>query len=140
VHSGFGIGVAAMTERLIRAVRNPYLTMLGHPTGRLLLVRDAYPVDVRAVIDAAAEAGVAIELNADPHRLDLDWRHLRYATARGVPIAINPDAHSVAGLESVRWGVEVGRKGWLAAPQVLNTWTLDEVERWFAQRKSRRPA
>jgi DNA polymerase (family 10) len=92
-------------------------------------------VDVRAVIDAAAEHGVAIEINADPSRLDLDWRHVRYAAGRGVLVPVNPDAHSVAGLDNVAYGVNAARKGWLSAPQVLNTWELEAVEEYFAQRK-----
>lgn len=140
VHSSFGMGQKEMTDRIVRAVRNPYLSILGHATGRLLLARDAYRVDVHAVIAAAAESGVAVEINADPHRLDLDWRHLRYATDRGVPIAINPDAHSVAGLDNVRWGVGVGQKGWLTPEQTVNAWPLERVEDYLAERKSRRPA
>jgi DNA polymerase (family 10) len=135
VHSQFGMGERAMTDRLVRAVANPRLTVLGHPTGRVLLQRDAYAVDVRAVIDAAAEHGVAIEINADPSRLDLDWRHVRYAAGRGVLVPVNPDAHSVAGLDNVAYGVNAARKGWLSAPQVLNTWELEAVEEYFAQRK-----
>lgn len=137
VHSGFQMSERQMTDRLLRAVESPHLTMLGHPTGRLLLMRDAYPVDVRAVIDAAAAHGVAIEINADPHRLDLDWRHVRYAAERGVVIPINPDAHSTAGLDSVAYGVNVARKGWLEPRQVLNTWTADEVETYLAERKQK---
>lgn len=135
IHSGFAIGERAMTARIVRAVENPRLTFLGHPTGRILLVRDAYPVDVREVIDAAAANGVAIEINADPARLDLDWRHVRYAAEKGVLIPINPDAHSTRALENVAFGVNQARKGWLTARQVLNTWTLEEVEGYFAQRK-----
>ncbi len=135
VHLSFGQGERAMTDRMIRAVENPRLTMLGHPTGRVLLTRDAYAVDVRAVIDAAAEHGVAVEINADPSRLDLDWRHVRYAAARGVLVPVNPDAHSTGGLDNVAYGVNVARKGWLTAPQVLNTWELEAVEEYFAQRK-----
>lgn len=138
VHSSFGLPEKKMTERVIRAIRNPFLTVLGHPTGRLLLGRDAYAIDVEATIDAAAENGVAIEINADPHRLDLDWRYLRYAAERGVVIPINPDAHSVAGLDNVAFGVNAARKGWLEAPTVLNTWTLDEIEKYFASRKQNR--
>ncbi|HEV2148410.1 MAG TPA: DNA polymerase/3'-5' exonuclease PolX [Longimicrobiaceae bacterium] len=135
VHSQFGMGEQAMTDRFVRAVSNPHLTMLGHPTGRVLLYRDAYAVDVRAVIDAAAEHGVAIEINADPSRLDLDWRHVRYAAGRGVLVPVNPDAHSTGGLDNVAYGVNAARKGWLAAPQVLNTWELEAVEEHFAKRK-----
>lgn len=135
VHSSFGLSEVEMTARVIRAIENPHLTILGHPTGRLLLTRNAYAIDVNAVIDAASEHGVTIEINADPHRLDLDWRHVRYAAERGVVIPINPDAHSTAGLDNVAYGVNVARKGWLGARQVLNTWTLDEIETYFAERK-----
>jgi len=137
VHSGFGLTEAQMTERIIRAVRNPRLTILGHPTGRLLLRRDGYPLDVAAVLDAAAESRVVVEINANPHRLDLDWRHLRYAAERGVLIAINPDAHSTAALDDVEYGINAARKGGLDASRILNTWTVDEVEAYFAGRKQR---
>lgn len=137
VHSGFRNSEPEMTERILRAVRNPYLTILGHPTGRRLLTRGGYPLDVRAVIDAAAEEGVIVELNANPHRLDLDWRHLRYAVERGVMIAINPDAHSLNGLDDVVYGINMARKGALAPRQVVNTWSLEEVEEYLARRKAR---
>ncbi|HEX2092722.1 MAG TPA: DNA polymerase/3'-5' exonuclease PolX [Longimicrobiaceae bacterium] len=135
VHSSFAMGERAMTDRVLRALENPHLTILGHPTGRLLLTREGYGIDVLAVIDAAAERGVAIEINADPHRLDLDWRHLRYAAERGVLIPINPDAHSVRGLDNVAFGVNAARKGWLTAREVLNAWELEEVEEHLAKRK-----
>lgn len=135
VHSSFAMGERAMTDRVLRALESPHLTMLGHLTGRVLLTRDEYAIDARAVIDAAAERGVAVEINADPHRLDLDWRHVRYAAERGVLIPVNPDAHSTAGLGNVAFGVNVARKGWLTAPQVLNTWTLEAVEEHFAKRE-----
>jgi DNA polymerase (family X) len=140
VHSGFGMSEAEMTERIVRAVRNPYLTILGHPTGRLLLTRSGYPLDVEAVLDAAAERGVVVEINANPHRIDLDWRHLRYAAERGVLIAINPDAHAVDGLDDVLYGINAARKGGLEARQVLNTWTKEEVEAYLARRKARSEA
>ena len=138
VHSGFAMGEEEMTARMVRAVRNPYLTMLGHPTGRLLLSRKGYDVDVARVIDAAAEAGVAIEINANPHRLDLDWRHVREAAARGILIAINPDAHSTGGLEHVAYGVNMARKAGLTPEQIVNCWPLDRVERYLAERKQAR--
>lgn len=138
IHSAFQRSEREQTDRLIRAVQNPRLTILGHATGRLLLGRSGYPVDVRAVIDAAAEHGVAVEINADPARLELDWRHARYAAERGVLVPINPDAHSVGGLDNVGWGVNVARKAWLGARGVLNTWQLEEVEEHFAQRKQAR--
>jgi DNA polymerase (family X) len=140
VHSGFQMSEREMTDRLLRAIENPHLTMLGHLTGRLLLVRDGYAVDVRAVIDAAAAHGVAIEINADPHRLDLDWRHVRYAAEQGVVIPINPDAHSTAGLDNVAFGVDAARKGWLEPRHVLNTWTTEDVAEYFAKRKQNRQA
>jgi DNA polymerase (family X) len=129
-----------MTARVVRAVRHPALTILGHPTGRLLLTRAGYAIDLRAVIDAAAEAGVAIEINANPHRLDLDWREVRQAAERGVLIAINPDAHSTAGLEHVAYGVNMARKAGLGPERILNCWTTNEVERYFAERKQARQA
>jgi DNA polymerase (family X) len=134
IHSAFGLGEREQTDRLVRAVSNPRLTILGHATGRLLLGRTGYPVDVRAVIDAAAEHGVAVEINADPHRLDIDWRHARYAAERGVLVPINPDAHSVGNLDLVAWGVAVARKGWLSPENVLNTRELKEVEELLAER------
>jgi DNA polymerase (family 10) len=110
-----------MTRRLVRALSHPRLTILGHMSGRLLLARDAYGFDMEAVLTAAATHGKAIELNANPHRLDMDWRHLARARELGIPIAINPDAHSLEGLEDVRWGVAMARKGGLTAADVLNT-------------------
>ncbi|HET7233971.1 MAG TPA: DNA polymerase/3'-5' exonuclease PolX [Longimicrobium sp.] len=139
VHSAFGIGEKAMTERLVRAVSNPHLTILGHATGRLLLRRDGYEVDVAKVIDAAAEHGVCVEINADPARLDIDWKWARYAASKGVLVPIDPDAHSTDSLDHVQWGVRVARKGWLSARNVLNTWELEEVEEFFAARKQGRP-
>jgi len=138
VHSSFNIGEKAMTERLVRAVSNPRLTILGHATGRLLLRRNGYEVDVRAVIDAAAEHGVAVEINADPARLDVDWKNARYAAGRGVLVPINPDAHSTSSLDHVQWGVRVARKGWLGPRNVLNAYELEEVEEIFAKRKQGR--
>ncbi|HEX8394306.1 MAG TPA: DNA polymerase/3'-5' exonuclease PolX [Longimicrobium sp.] len=137
VHSGFQMPEREMTDRLIRAVSHPRITILGHATGRLLLKRDGYAVDVRAVIDAAAENGVCVEINADPNRLDVDWRNARYAAEKGVLVPINPDAHSVGALGNVMFGVNVARKAWIAAPQVLNTWELDRLENWFAERKQK---
>jgi len=138
VHSAFNQGERAMTERMVRAVSNPRLTILGHATGRLLLRRDGYEVDVRAVIDAAAEHGVMVEINADPARLDVDWKVARYAAMRGVLVPINPDAHSTASLDHVQWGVRVARKGWLGPRNVLNAYELEEVEEIFATRKQGR--
>jgi DNA polymerase (family X) len=140
VHSGFGMSAEEMTARVVRAVRNPYLTMLGHPTGRLLLTRRGYELDLGQVIEAAVESGVIIEINANPHRLDLGWREVREAVARGVLIAINPDAHSINGLDHAAYGVNVARKAGLAPERIVNCWTLDRVERYLAERKQAREA
>ena len=137
VHSSFAMGEKEMTARLVRAVSNPHLTILGHATGRLLLRRDGYAVDVRAVVDAAAEHGACVEINADPYRLDVDWRTARYAAEKGVLVPINPDAHSTGALGNVAYGVNVARKAWLTAPQVLNTRELDELEDLLAARKQK---
>lgn len=134
VHSHFNLGEEEMTARLCRALGNPYLTMLGHPTGRLLLARDPYPVDMHAVIDAAAKHGKIIEINASPHRLDLDWRLCRYAVERGVRLSINPDAHHLDGLADTTYGVAMARKGWLEAGQVVNTLDAEEVAAALARR------
>jgi len=135
VHSVFGLSEAAMTERIVRATEDPHLTFLGHLTGRLLLERDGYPLDVEAVIEAAAERGVGIEINSHPTRLDLDWRWWRAASARGVCAAINPDAHDAASLDDVRYGVTVARKGWLGVRNVVNAWDLEDVKAYFGKRR-----
>ncbi|WP_435016807.1 DNA polymerase/3'-5' exonuclease PolX [Tundrisphaera sp. TA3] len=137
VHSGFGMGRDEMTERIIRAVRNPRVTMLGHPTGRLLLARDAYAVDLDAVIRAAAEAGTMIEINANPHRLDLDDIHARRAKSLGIPIAINPDAHAASGFGDLDYGIGVARRAGLGRADVFNTRPAAEVSRLLAEMRER---
>jgi DNA polymerase (family 10) len=127
VHTNFKMSKSDMTKRIIRALKNKHVTLLGHPTGRLLLTRDAYPVDMRQVIDAAADYGKGIEINAHPTRMDLDWRLCRYARDKGVNIFINPDAHSIDGLREVLAGVGIARKGWLEARHVVNTWPVERV-------------
>lgn len=121
IHSRFGMTGEEMTTRVLRAMDDPHLTILGHPTGRLLLARDPYPLDVERVLRRAAERGVAIEVNADPHRLDLDWRSARRAKDLGVTISIGADAHSVTGMANVTIGLGVARKAWLEAGNVLNS-------------------
>src|SRR5437016_12596314 len=101
-----------MTARIIKAIRHPSVTMLGHATGRLLLRRDSYKVDLEAVLQAAAQAGTMIEINASPHRLDLDWVHCKRARSLGVMLVINPDAHSTEELDNLRYGIDVARRGW----------------------------
>lgn len=121
IHSRFGMSGEDMTARVLRAMDDPRMTILGHPTGRLLLSRDPYPLDMERVLARAALRGVAVELNADPHRLDLDWHAARRAREQGVTISIGADAHSVAGMANVAVGIGVARKGWLEAQHVLNT-------------------
>jgi DNA polymerase (family 10) len=135
VHSGFNMTKEEATERVLTAVRNPYTSILGHPTGRLLLVREGYQIDHDQVIEACAKHNVAIELNANPYRLDLDWRYIHRAIDAGVLISINPDAHAMAELENVRWGIEVARKGWLSAENCLNARSLEEFAGWLAARQ-----
>jgi DNA polymerase (family X) len=139
VHNRYGQGAdeAAMTQRIVRALEHPRVTMLAHLTGRLLLEREGYAVNVARVIDAAAANGKMIEINANPRRLDMDWRHWRHATEKGVLCVINPDAHDPAGLEFVRAGVRVARKGWLTKEGVFNTRSLKEVEKWLRRASAR---
>jgi DNA polymerase (family 10) len=136
VHSRFAMSEAEMTARFLRAIENPYLTLIGHPTGRLLLQRQAYPLDLDAVFSAAAAAGVGIEINADPHRLDLDWRVLPAARKAGVMISIGADAHNIAGLANVDYGVAIARKGGLGPEAVLNSRDTDGFLA-FARARSR---
>ncbi len=133
VHSSFKLGRDKMTERLINALKNKYTTMLAHPTGRLLLARDEYELDINAVIEAAAEYGKVIEINADHHRLDLDWRHLKLAKEKGVRISINPDAHSTYGMGNIFYGVGIARKGWLEKRDVINTMDAGKMERFLRE-------
>lgn len=127
VHSQFRQERRTMTDRVLKAMDDPRLTILGHPTGRLLLSRDAYAVDVEAVIDKAAENGTVLELNCDPHRMDLDWRYCRMAKLKGVRINIGPDAHSELELDNVESGVGMARKAWLSQGDILNAQPVREV-------------
>jgi DNA polymerase (family 10) len=126
----------AMTSRIMTALDHPRLTILGHPTGRKLLIRDPYPVDVDAIIEKAAANHVAIELNADPRRLDLDWRLLRRAKDHGVTIEIGPDAHSVASLDNLAVGIGIARKAWLESDDILNARSAAEVKAFASARGS----
>jgi DNA polymerase (family 10) len=119
------------TKRLIKAIENPYTTILGHMTGRQLLIRPGYPVNFTKVIDACAANGVVIEINANPYRLDMDWSHVPYAMKKGVMISVNPDAHSIAEIDNIRWGVSAARKGGLTKEMCWNTMGLGEVRRWL---------
>jgi DNA polymerase (family X) len=127
IHSKFKMTENEATKRIIKALKNKHVTILGHPTGRLLLEREGYPVNMNDIINAAADYGKAIEINSHPMRLDLDWRYVRRAKEKGVNIFINPDAHNIEGLNDVRYGVGIARKGWLEAKDVVNTWTTQKI-------------
>ncbi|MFL5555064.1 MAG: DNA polymerase/3'-5' exonuclease PolX [Gemmatimonadaceae bacterium] len=135
IHSRFSMDGDAMTKRVLTALDDPHLTILAHPTGRLLLSREPYTIDIEAVLEKAAEVGVAVELNADPHRLDLDWRYCRQAKELGVTIEIGPDAHSTAGLDTVHLGIGMARKAWLEAGEILNTRSADDVLEFARKRR-----
>ena len=131
IHSKLNMTKDEATKRIITALKNRYVTFLGHPTGRVLLERDGYPLSIAEVIQAASDHGKGIEINSHPLRLDLDWRHLKYAKDKGVKLSINPDAHAVDGLEDVQYGVGIARKGWLEAGDIVNTWSVSKVEKYF---------
>ncbi|CCH52301.1 PHP domain protein [Fibrisoma limi BUZ 3] len=137
VHQTLTMTIEKATTRLLRAIENPYTTILGHPTGRLLLAREGYPIDHRAVIDACAYHNVVVEINASPYRLDIDWRWIDYAMERGVMLSINPDAHDLAGLLDMHYGVAVGRKGGLTKTMTFNALTLTEMKAYLQKRKKR---
>jgi DNA polymerase (family 10) len=138
VHSNLKMNQEKAMMRLLRAIENPYTTILGHPTGRLLLMREGYPIDHKTIIDACAANGVAIEINANPYRLDLDWRWIDYALQKNVILSINPDAHEMEGYHDMYYGVCVARKGGLTAKNCLNAMTLNEIEKYLSSQKSKR--
>jgi DNA polymerase (family X) len=131
VHSRFKMSEAEMTQRILKAVRHPRVTMIGHLTGRILLAREGYPVNVPAILEACAETGTVMELNAHPSRLDLDWRYGSLARQSGVKLAISPDAHSCEGLDVVNYGVGIARKGGWRRDEVINTKSLSEISDWL---------
>jgi DNA polymerase (family X) len=138
IHSTLNLSEAEMTKRVIRAMENPYVTMLAHPTGRLLLKREGYAIDIPAIIDAAARTGTWIELNAAPKRLDLDWRWWPLAKGKGVRCVINPDAHRVARLEDLSFGIGSARKGWLTKDDVVNCLPLKRIEAELKKKRERK--
>ncbi len=131
IHSGFTMSKEAMTERISRAIKNKHLNILGHATGRLLLSRKAYELDIEKIIDLCAEYKVAIEINSNPRRLDLDWIRCKYAKEKGVMLAIEPDAHRVEGIDDICYGLGVARKGWLEAKDVLNSSNVDRLKEFL---------
>ena len=136
VHTILKMDEAKATERLLKAIENPHTTILGHPTGRLLLSRAGYPIDHKKIIDACAANNVTLELNASPYRLDLDWTWIPYAMEKNVMISINPDAHSREGIRDIRYGVMAARKGGLTVKMCLNTMQVADFERFVRNRKA----
>ncbi len=134
IHSQFRLSREDMTRRILQAMANPFCTMLGHVSGRLLLAREPYEVDLEAILQYAGRHQVIVELNSSPYRLDLDWRRLRRAKELGVLISLNPDAHSLEGLDDVAYGVIAARKGWLEAADVLNTYPPEEIRVFLGRR------
>jgi len=138
VHSNLKMTEEKAMERILTAIRNPYTTILGHPTGRLLLSRKGYPLDHKLVIDTCAQHNVVIEINAHPKRLDIDWRWVSYAMERGVLLSVNPDAHSTDGYKDTYYGVMVAQKGGLSAARNLSSFSLLQLEAYVAQQKLKR--
>ncbi len=136
VHSNLKMSEEKAMERVLTAIRNPFTTILGHPTGRLLLSRKGYPLDHRAIIDACAEHGVVIEINAHPRRLDIDWRWIPYAMERRVLLSVNPDAHSVEGFKDTYYGVKIAQKGGLTARHNLSSFSLEEFDEFLKKKKA----
>jgi DNA polymerase (family 10) len=124
------------TRRLIKAIENPYTTILGHMTGRQLLIRPGYPVNYMKVIDACAANNVVIEINANPYRLDMDWAHIPYAQKKGVMISIDPDAHSIQEIDNIKWGVSAARKGGLTKDMTWNALPLARIKEWLKNKRS----
>jgi DNA polymerase (family 10) len=135
VHSRFGMDREAMTERIVKAIRNPATRFIGHLTGRILLGRKGYELDMDRILQEAAAHDVAIEINAHPSRLDIDWRFGGAMRKYGVKTSINPDAHEIAGLKDVRYGVVMARKALLPGSLVVNSWNVSEVESWLKRGK-----
>jgi DNA polymerase (family 10) len=138
VHSNLSMSQSKAMERVLAAVNNPFTTILGHPTGRLLLSRKGYPLDHKVLIDACAENGVVIEINAHPRRLDIDWRWVNYAMERGVLLSIDPDAHSIGGFRDVYYGVMIGQKGGLTREKNLSSFSLKEFEEFLTKTRQRK--
>jgi DNA polymerase (family 10) len=137
VHSNFRMDKESMTKRILKAMDNPYATILGHPTGRLLLSRDGYEPDMERILEKAAEKGIAIEINANPHRLDLDWRWVKKAREMGIKLMINPDAHSLSEIANTGFGTAMARKGWCKKSDILNCLDVDEMKAALRQHRKK---
>jgi DNA polymerase (family 10) len=137
VHSVFNLPKDDMTKRIVNAANNPYTTILGHPTGRLLLGRESYLLDMEQIADACIKSGTVIEINANPHRLDMDWKEIIKSREKGGLFSINPDAHSLNGIFHIRFGVSIARKGGLRASNVINTKSASEIGAFFRGQKGK---
>ncbi|UBM59775.1 PHP domain-containing protein [Marinilongibacter aquaticus] len=135
VHANLDMDIEKATNRLLAAIENPYTTILGHPTGRLLLSRKGYPIDYKKIIDACAANKVVMEINASPYRLDIDWRWIPYCMEKGVMLSVNPDAHKIEGFQDMHYGVAVARKGGLTKDMCFNALSLEEIEKHLAAKK-----
>ncbi|RJP73446.1 MAG: PHP domain-containing protein, partial [Ignavibacteriales bacterium] len=135
IHSRFQMSENEMTARIIKAVENPHTNILGHPTGRLLLRRDGYKIDIIKIIDACVANKVAIEINSHPQRLDLDWRNIYYARNKGCMFSINPDAHSVHEIDLIKYGISIARKGGIQPDEVLNCLPINEFQDYLKERE-----
>ncbi len=135
VHSVLRMNEETAMKRLLKAIENPFTTILGHPTGRLLLSREGYPIDHKKIIDACAANKVVIELNANPHRLDMDWWWIYYALEKEVMIAINPDAHNLQGVHDIKYGIAAARKGMLSSSKCLNNMDVQHIEKYFSEKR-----
>ena len=131
VHSSFNMDEDKMTKRILKAISNPYMNILGHPTGRLLLSREGYKINIEEIIKESISNNTIIEINANPYRLDLDWRYIKKAKDDGGKFVISPDAHSVKELDYIRYGINVARKGWLENKDIINTLTINQIRNYF---------
>lgn len=135
VHSSFSLTEKEMTKRVIKAIENPFVTMIGHLTGRLLLIRKPYDINVSKIIDACAENNTIIEINANPRRLDMDWRWWKHAKDKGVKCSINPDAHKIEHFQFLHFGIKIAQKGWLESSDVVNCLPLGKIEKLLNLKK-----
>ena len=138
VHSNLKMSEDKAMARVMAAISNPYVTILGHMTGRLLLSRKGYPLDHKKIIDTCAANGVVIEINAHPRRLDMDWRWIEYATEKNVLLSINPDAHSLDGFNDIKYGVLAAQKGGLTREQNLSSFSLQQFEKFLSERRKQK--
>jgi DNA polymerase (family X) len=137
IHQFLKMDEEKATRRLIKAIEHPYTTIIGHMTGRMLLIRPGYPINFKKVIDACAANKVNIEINSNPYRLDMDWSHIPYALKKGVMISVNPDAHSIKEIDNIRWGIAAARKGGLTKPMTWNAMGKEEIDKWLREKRGK---